>query len=206
MPLARAQSGIPKVYAIGRNNALYVNGGGKRWVDLGGHVKAISATADNTVYAIGGGNAVYVNRGSGFLSLGGDAKEISAGLDAAGKPEVYAIGRNHAVYVNDDGKGWVDLGGYATAISATADGTVFTIGGSNVVYVNRGSGFFSLGVDAKEISAGLDAAGKPEVYAIGGNNAAYVNDDGKGWVDTGRLCHGIERDDATARSSPGVRT
>ena len=123
--------------------------------------------------------------GSGFVSLGGDAKEISAGLDAAGKPEVYAIGRDNAVYVNDDGKGWVDLGGYATAISATADGTVFTIGRSNVVYVNRGSGFVSLGGDAKEISAGLDAAGNPEVYAIGGNNAAYVDDDETGLVNLG---------------------
>ena len=90
---------------------MYVKANGKGWTDLGGDFSAISATADNTVFAIGGGNVVYVNHGSGFSPLGGDAKAISAGLDAAGKPEVFAIGRDNAVYVNDDGKGWVDLGG-----------------------------------------------------------------------------------------------
>ena len=178
-------AGNPEVFIIGSDHAVYAKDIGKRWADLGGHFTAISATADNTVFAIGGGNVVYVNRGSGFFSLGGHAMEISAGLDAAGKPEVYAIGRKHALYVNDNGKGWVDLGGYATAISATADGTVFTIGRSNVVYVNRGSGFVSLGGDAKEISAGVDAAGTPDVYAIGANNSVYVNDDERGFVDLG---------------------
>jgi hypothetical protein len=178
-------AGKPEVYAIGGDNVVYVNDGGKGWVDLGGYVTAISATADNTVFAIGGRNAVYVSRGSSFSSLGGHAKQISAGLDAAGKPEVYAIAGNNAVYVDVDGKGWADLGGHATAISATADSTFFAIGRRDAVYVHRGSGFFSLGGDANEISAGLDVAGKPEVYAIGGNNVAYVNDDGNGWVDLG---------------------
>jgi Calpain family cysteine protease len=181
-----AAAGKPEVFAISSNHAVYVKANGKGWTDLGGDFSAISATADDTVFAIGGGDVVYVNHGSGFSRLGGYAKAISAGLDAAGKPEVYAIGRDNAVFVNDDAKGWVDLGGrHFTAISATADGTVFAIGSGNVVYVNRGSGFVSLGGDAKAISAGVDAAGEPMVYAIGTNNAAYVNDDGKGWVNLG---------------------
>src|SRR5271166_5872577 len=78
------------------------------------------------VFGIGFSNTVYMNKdSSGWVSLGGYAKQISAGLDAAGNPEVFAIGGDNAVYVNDNGKGWVDLGSYAKAISATADNTVF---------------------------------------------------------------------------------
>ena len=129
------------------------------------------------VFGLGVGNTVYVNKdSSGWVSLGGHAQQISAGLDAAGNPEVYIIGRHDAVYVNDNAKRWTDLGGDFTAISATAENTVFAIGRGNAVYVNRGSGFISLGGHAKEISAGVDAAGKPEVYAIGRDNAVYVND------------------------------
>jgi Peptidase A4 family len=139
------------------------------------------------VFGIGSNGSVYANKDdSGFVSLGGYAKQISAGLDAAGNPEVYVIGGDNALYVNDNGKGFVDLGGYVTAISATADNAVFAIGGGNAVFVNRGSGFTSLGGFAQEISAGLDGGnGFPEVYAIGGDNAAYSNDNGSGWADLG---------------------
>ena len=179
-------AGKPELFTLSSDHSVSVKANGKGWSDLGGDFSAISATADDTVFAIGGGNVVYVNHGSGFSPLGGYATAISAGVDSAGRPEVYAIGRHNAVYLNDDAKGWVDLGDrHFTAISATADGTVFAIGGGNVVYVNRGSGFLSLGGDATAISAGVDAAGEPMVYAIGINNAAYVNDDGKGWVNLG---------------------
>ncbi len=141
----------------------------------------------SVVFGIGSGGSVYMNKDeSGFVSLGGNVTQISAGLDAAGKPEVFAIGGGNVPYVNDNGGGWVSLGGYVTAISATADNTVFGIGGGNAVFVNHGSGWTSLGGNVVEISAGLDGAtGKPEVYAIGGNNAAFVNDNGTGWVNLG---------------------
>src|SRR4051794_39241846 len=74
----------------------------------------------DAVFAIGPDNAVYMDEDStGFVSLGGYVKAISAGRDAAGNPEVYAIGGDDAAYVNSGG-GWVGLGGYVKAISATA--------------------------------------------------------------------------------------
>ena len=60
---------------------------------------------------------------------------------------VYAIGVNNAAYVNDDGKGWVNLGGYVTEISATTDSTLFARGEDlNSVYADLGqAGFTYLG-------------------------------------------------------------
>jgi hypothetical protein len=84
-------NGNPEVYAIGPDNSRYVNDG-SGFVNLGGYVKQISATVQDTVYAIGMDDAVYANtNGGGFVGLGGYAKEISAGLDANGNPEVFAI-------------------------------------------------------------------------------------------------------------------
>ena len=69
-------------------------------------------------------------------SLGGYAKQVSAGLTAAGSPEVFAIGSNDALYVNHlDGTAGSGLGGYVKAISATTDNTVFAIGSNDSVYV-----------------------------------------------------------------------
>src|SRR3954470_12395848 len=66
----------------------------------------------HAVYSIGADAAVYVNvDATGNTRLGGYAKQISAGLDAAGRPEVYAIGTDDGVWVNR-GSGWVGLGGY----------------------------------------------------------------------------------------------
>ena len=93
------------------------------------------------------------------------------------------------MWVNS-GSGWTDLGGDATAISATADNTVYAIGSNGSVSVNSGSGWSSLGGYAKAISAGTTATGAPEVYAIGGDNAAYVNA-GSGWGDLGGYVTGI---------------
>jgi Tectonin domain len=145
-------AGSPEVFAIGSNDALYVNHlDGKGWVGLGGYVKAISATTDNTVFAIGSNDSVYVNSGSGFVSLGGYALQISAGLNAAGSPEVFAIGSNNALYLNHlDGKGWVGLGGYVREIAAPAfetglSGDVeYAIGENQGGFLYR-SGFVSLG-------------------------------------------------------------
>jgi hypothetical protein len=195
-------NGQPEVYAIGIDDAVYVNDG-NGWADLGGYAKQISATLDGTVYAIGKDNSVSVHNGSGkWVDLGGYALQISASLDGANNPEVYAIGVDSAVYVND-GNGWVDLGGYAKQISAgpgafdqavlfTAGkqavvgnyNTVFAIGIDDAVYVNDENGWVDLGGYAKQISAGLDPDGQAEVYAIGSDNALYVNDN-TGWNDLG---------------------
>jgi hypothetical protein len=136
------------------------------------------------VYAKGFSDIPYVNKDStGFVSLGGQVKQLSAGFDAKGNPEVFGIGTDDAVYVND-GNGWISLGGGAKQISATAGNTVYAIGTNNAVYVNRGTNWVSLGGAVKQISAGLDAKGNPEVFGIGTDNAVYVND-GQGWVDLG---------------------
>jgi hypothetical protein len=136
--------GNPVIYGIGGNNGVWVNHlNGRGWSSLGGDVKAISATADNTVYAIDGDNAVWVNSGSGWVDLGGDVKAISAGLGSSGFPEVYAIGGDNAAYVNS-GYGWYDLGGYVLELAATTDGSVFARGELvNLVFVSSDrSGFF----------------------------------------------------------------
>ena len=58
-----------------------------------------------------------MNRGGGFVPLGGYVKQISASLDATGKPEVFAVGSDDALWVNHatgpdgTGSGFVRLGG-----------------------------------------------------------------------------------------------
>src|SRR5262249_43253614 len=218
---------------------------------LGGYAKQISATMNNTVYAIGQADSVFVNRGAGFVPLGGYVKQISASLDATGKPEVFAIGRDDALYVHHatgpdgTGSGLVRLGGYATDVSAPAVGialpgdqayivgmdhggslhrgtsfiaiggyiqtpsgstsngtnswapvtrdtsavswasngvahnTLYAIGSNDKVEVSTdGGSFTSLNFYAKQISASLDASGKPEVYAIASDNSVAVNRSG----------------------------
>src|SRR5262249_50783072 len=70
------------------------------------------------VFGIGGDDGVYINRDdTGWVALGGYAKQISAGLDAAGRPEVFAIGADNALYVNHlSESGWASLGGYVKQI------------------------------------------------------------------------------------------
>ena len=180
-------SGNPEVYAIGGDNALYVNHiDGTGWHDLGGYVKQISASFDNTVFVIGQNDDVYVNTGSGFSNLGLYAQQISAGKDV-GKPEVFAIGSNNVVYVHLDGDtGWEKLGGYAKQISAMQGNTVCIINKNDSVSMNFGNGWVALGGYAQQISVGLDPVGHAEIFAIGSNNALFVNhDDGTGWHDLG---------------------
>ena len=157
---------------------------------VGSYATAISATRDNTLFFIGAGGAVdgLVGSANGvrgsLFSLGGYAKQISAGLDAAGHPEVFAIGGDNSVYLNDNRRGWVDLDFPATAISAAPTGnTVYDLYNGSV-YVYRGSSFTDLGGAAVSISAGTDWNGNPDVYAIGASNAIYFNDGG-GWGELG---------------------
>ena len=173
-------TGKPEVYAIASDNSVAVNRGGV-WVGLGGYVKQISATVANTVYVIGKDNGVYINRGTGtgFFpvgGVGGYAKQISAGADAAGNPEVFGIGADDSVFViRGAGTVNVPLGGYAKQISATMNNTVYVISLHDDVQVNRGIGFVPLGGYVKQISASLDATGKPEVFAVGSDDALWVN-------------------------------
>jgi len=176
----------PEVYAIGADNAVWVNKG-SGWVSLGGYVKEISATVENVVYAIGVDDAVYLTHGTaglGFVRLGAYVKQISAGADAVGNAEVFAISGNDAVFAIGPLGGFVLLGGYAKQISATMHNTVYTIGGDNRVFENSGGGWVSLGGYAKQISASLDAAGKPDVFAIAKDDALWDNH-GTRWVSLG---------------------
>src|SRR5262249_51219305 len=142
----------------------------------------ISATIDNTVYAIGTDDAVWVKNGSDpWVSLGGYVKQISTGTDAAGNPEIFAIGVDDVVYYKDLGP-WVSLGRKAKQISATMNNTVYAIGVNNAVYGHPSFWTF-LGGDAKQISASLDATGKPEVFGIGLDDALWVNHGS--WINLG---------------------
>jgi hypothetical protein len=66
-------AGNPEVYAIGGDNAVWLNKG-SGWVRLGGYVKQISAAfndeTNQEVFAIGLDDALYMNQGSGFTKLG----------------------------------------------------------------------------------------------------------------------------------------
>jgi hypothetical protein len=169
-------AGQPEVYAIGGDNAVYLNKG-LGWIRLGGYAKEISATVDNTFYHIGTDDAVYVGQGAagtGFLRLGGQFKQISASATLAGNPEVFAIGFNDSVFANN-GTGFVSLGGYAKQISATMHNTVYAIGGDNAVYENTGGGWVSQGGYVKQISAALNGTGSPEVFGIGLDDHVWVN-------------------------------
>jgi hypothetical protein len=57
----------PEVYAIGANNAVWLDKG-TGWASLGGYAKQISATVENTIYAIGTDDNLYSNHG--FPGLG----------------------------------------------------------------------------------------------------------------------------------------
>ena len=194
-------AGYPEYYTINpANQVTYVDedaGGVGFWPSasgtLAGFATAISATTNDTLFYVGPSNAVFevvgAERGAAGESayyLGGDATQISAGLDAYGRAEVFGIGGDGSVYVDDNRQGWVDLDLSASAISAAATGnTVYAIGSQNAVYVDHGTaGFSSLGGAALAISAGTDWNGNPDVYAIGGSNAVYVNDGG-GWGELG---------------------
>jgi hypothetical protein len=174
--------GQPEVYAIGADNAVWVNHalvGPGVWSSLGGYAKQISADVANTVYAIGTDDAVWVNKnGAGWSSLGGYARQISAGEDAIDNPEVFYIGADNAVYVTGGLGGFAKLGGYAKQISATMLNTVYAIGGDNFVYESsRGGPWVSLGnFYAKQISASLDSIGRTQVFAIGLDDNLWVND------------------------------
>jgi hypothetical protein len=136
-----------------------------------------NGVAHHALYAIAANDTVEVSTDGGpFVNLGGYAKQISAGLDALGRPEVYEIDAHNAVEVtHGPGTGWTNLGGYAKQISATVANTFYVIGTNDAVFINRGAGYTSLGSYAQQISAGADAAGNPEVYEIDGSNAVEVN-------------------------------
>jgi hypothetical protein len=180
----------PEVYAIGFDNAVYVNDGAG-FIRLNFYAKEISATVENTAYAIGLNDDVFVRDGSVFVDTGLKVRQISAGADSIGNPRVYAIGFDNHVYVgNGSGgvSGFANWGGYAKQLSATVDSTVYAIGSDNAVYKDSGSGsgtgWVSLGGYAKQISAGIDAAFGPFVFAIGLNDGLWSNH-GLGWVSFG---------------------
>jgi hypothetical protein len=196
-------------YVVGKTRGGFLHTG-TAFAPLGGYIQTPSGSASNNtdswepatrdtssvgwlgpqsmthsaLYAIAPDNSVEVSvDGGAFVSLGGYAKEVSAGLDAFDKPEVYAIGADNTVWLNK-GSGWVSLGGYLKEISATVDNTVYGIGTNDDVFVGHGTpgvGWFDAGLKAKQISAGATAIGNPEVYVIGFNDNVYAGN-GSGGV------------------------
>jgi hypothetical protein len=180
----------PEVYAIGGDNAVWLNKG-SGWVSLGGYMKQISATVENTIYGIGTDDNIYVGHGSpglGWFNTGLKARQISAGADG-GSSEVYAIGFNNNVYAGNGFGGFANWGGYFKQISAGVDSTVYAIGGADdAVYkdsgTGSGTGWVNLGGYAKQISTGIDGAYGPFVLAIGLSDNLMSNH-GLGWVNLG---------------------
>jgi hypothetical protein len=170
-------------YAIGLDNSVWVNNG-SGWVSLHFYAKEIRATVQNTVYAIGTDDAFWVAHGSGWVHLAISAKQISAGTDAAGNPEFFAIGYDDAVYADGTSGIVARLGGHAKQLSATGANTVYVIGGNDTVFEYTPGAWVPLGGYAKQISASLDASGKPEIFAVGGDDALWVNH-GSGWIKEG---------------------
>src|SRR5204863_4823441 len=118
--------------------------------------------------------------GSGFVNLGGYAKQISASVQAT----VYAIGRNDDAYVSVNRGSFVGLGGYVKEISAglNANGRaeLFAIGMDNSLYLNTGSSFVGLGgyvLDIAAVSTGVGVPGDV-VYATGSDHSGYLNQQG----------------------------
>jgi hypothetical protein len=67
------------------------------------------------------------------------------------------------------------------------DNTFYHIGTDDAVYLGHGvagTGFFRLGGQVKQISAGATLAGTPEVFVIGFNDTVSVNN-GSGYVNLG---------------------
>ena len=126
-------------------------------------------------------DAVYVNNGSGFVDLGGYAKQISA--DALGT--VYAIGRDNSIWAYSTRSGVVQLGGYALQISAGIDSygnpDVYFIGSNHSLNVDDGGATVNLGGYVKQISATMQGT----VYAIGMDDATYADVNGGGFIALG---------------------
>jgi hypothetical protein len=180
-----------RVYAIGQNDALWVNYGGPFFYPRGGYVKQISAGLDANgspqVFGIGGDDRLYLNTDGGGWSqpLGPSARQISA--DAKGG--VYAIDPNNTVYYYLNGV-QTTLGGYVKQVSAGLDSAgnseVFATRWDDSVYVNHRDiwGFIPLGGYAREISAPAFNAGfdGDVVYAVDPHHEGYLHD-ANGWHD-----------------------
>jgi hypothetical protein len=172
------------VYAIGFNDAVYVNyAAGTPWVDLYGVAKQISAGADASgnpeVFVINQNNALFVNRGSGYIALGSGVKQISGTM----KDTVFAINQNNTVSEYVGSKSPVNLGGAVTQISAGLDAygnpQVFAIDQYNNLVVSPGAGFVSLGEHASEVSA-------PSLgVALSGDLAYFAGPGHKGYLRQG---------------------
>lgn len=141
------------------------------------------------VFALNKSNQVIEN---GTINLGFNAHQISAGLDAFGRPEVFAIQataltNSGEVYVDDNGSGWVDTHEYASQVSADALGVAFAINTNNSVSEYNGSKWSNLGGTVSQISAALNSNGAADVYAIGNYNYVYSYNDANqpaGWQPT----------------------
>ena len=91
--------------------------------------------------------------GSGWVGLGGYAKQISAGIDATFKPFVFSIGLDDGLWSNH-GFGWVSLGGYVTEVSAPGAGNfgvslagdlAYVVGKGHGGFLHKGPSFVALG-------------------------------------------------------------
>jgi hypothetical protein len=129
---------------------------------------------------------------SGWNSLGGIVKQITATRNGDGRLEVFGIGTDDALYniwqtapSAGPWSGWNRLGGGVKQITAArnSDGRleVFGIGTDDALYniwqtapsAGPWSGWNRLGGGVKQIAAAQNKDGRLEVFAIGTDNALY---------------------------------
>jgi hypothetical protein len=171
------------VYAIGRDDLLYVSFGGA-FIRLGHYVKQVSAGVDDDgrpqAFVIAGGDGLWkVDWSGNFTFQGTYAKQISAGVF----DEVFAIATDNSAYVISRGV-TTRLGGYLKQVSSGPGGRLFGIGSNDEVFLNRvdGRGWTELHRFAKEISAPAYIFGGDVVYTVGTNHEGYLHN-AQGWTD-----------------------
>ena len=199
-------AGNPEVFAIGGNNAVYVNDNGKAgstWAATSRR-SARRRTARSSPSVAATSSTSTAGRASSHLGgdVEGDQRRPRRGRQTGGLRASAATTPCTSTTTGKAGSTWAATS-RRSARRRTTRSSPSAAATSSTSTAGRAS--TRLGGDAKAISAGLDAAGKPEVYAIGANNAAYVNDnetDLSTWAATSR--RSARR--RTARSSPGART
>ena len=181
--------GNPEVFAIGSDNAAWVNDNGAGWVSWGGVRQGDQRVGRQHGLChrqrqrrVDQPRRDRLDRPGRRLQ--GDQRRPR--LCRATRRSTASAPATTPCTPATTGPAWSTGAATPRRSAASVDNTVFAIGGDNAVYINRsGTSWTDLGGYAKAISAGVDTTGNPEVYAIGSNNAAYVSDNGSGFGDIG---------------------
>jgi hypothetical protein len=134
-------SGTAEVFVVGTDHGLWKYDGS--WHSYAGYVTRISANLHDVCYVMDGNGAPWKLDSAGWHYLGGYVTDISAGqwtvLTPSGWTTIDELwgtdGWGH-VWRNDgsDASAWVNLGGWASSLAATTNGSCFVMGGGSVLW------------------------------------------------------------------------